>query len=107
MQLSLSDVAQYLQRGSNRAEEQASVPFQICRHISTWDLNVGLFFFFAVFLKAVVHFGNYILTGKLSLLGKYCCCLRDLSGFYSFICLFHSNGKNQIFWDNYTMQVIA
>lgn len=62
----LSAIARYFQRGSNRTEERASVPFQVCRHISSWDLNV-VFPFFAVFLKAVVYFGNYIVTGKLLL----------------------------------------
>lgn len=44
LQLSLLDVAQYFQRSSNRTEEQASVPFQICRHIPAWDLNVVFLF---------------------------------------------------------------
>lgn len=44
LQLSLLDVAQYFQRSSNRTEEQASVPFQICRHIPAWDLSVVFLF---------------------------------------------------------------
>lgn len=40
LQLSLLDIAQYFQRGSNRTEEQVLVPFLICRHIPAWNLNV-------------------------------------------------------------------
>lgn len=100
LQLSLSNTDKYFQRGSNRTEEQASVAFQILQAYSCMGFGC-CFSFFAVFLKAVVHFGNYIVTGKLSVLGKYCYCLsrKDLSSFYSFICLFHSYGKNQICWE--------
>lgn len=44
VQLSLLDIAQYFQRGSNKTEEQVSMPFQICRHLPAWDLNVVFLF---------------------------------------------------------------
>lgn len=56
------------------------------------------FFFFAVFLKGTVLLGNYTVTSKRSVFGKYCCFLsgKDFNGLCSIIRILHSYGKNQI-----------